>query len=76
MRIALKGLRQMVGEKPSMFSAIFMGLSLTPITNIWSTCFVRFVTLGTHSILHKGQMSHICDISPLRINNVGILQNI
>ena len=26
------------------------------------------VMLGTHSKLHSGQMSHICDISPLRIN--------
>ena len=23
--------------------------------------------LGTHSELHRGQMSHICDISPLRV---------
>ena len=26
-----------------------------------------FVTLETHSQLHRGQMSHICDISPLRV---------
>ena len=29
-------------------------------------CFVR---LGTHSQLRRGQMSHICDISPLRVNS-------
>ena len=27
-------------------------------------CFVR---IGTHSELHRGQMLHICDISPLRV---------
>ena len=27
-----------------------------------------FVMLGTHSEPHRGQMSHICDISPLRVN--------
>ena len=31
-----------------------------------------FVMLGTHSKLHRGQMSHICDISPLRVNTVHI----
>ena len=29
-------LSQRAAEKPSTFLAIFMGLSLTPITNIWS----------------------------------------
>ena len=28
----------------------------------------RFVMLGTHSELHRGRMSHICDISPLKVN--------
>ena len=41
-----------------------MGLPLTPITNILE----GFVMLGTHSQLHRGQMSYICDISPLRVN--------
>ena len=27
-----------------------------------------FVMLGTQSELRRGQMSHICDISPLRVN--------
>ena len=27
-----------------------------------------FVKIGTHSELHRGQMSHICDISPPRVN--------
>ena len=26
--------------------------------------------LGTHSELYRGQMSHICDISPLRVNKI------
>ena len=26
--------------------------------------------LGTHSELHWGQMSHICDISPLRLKQI------
>ena len=26
--------------------------------------------LGMHCQLYRGQMSHICDISPLRINSV------
>ena len=26
-----------------------------------------FITLGTHSEPRRGQMSHICDISPLRV---------
>ena len=28
-----------------------------------------FVTLGTHSQLHRGQMSHICDIGPLKVKS-------
>ena len=54
-------LGQRVAENPSTFLPIFMGLSLTPITN--------FITLGTYSQLHRGQMSHtrICDISPLKL---------
>ena len=28
-----------------------------------------FVTLGTHSQLCRGQMSHICDINPLRVKS-------
>ena len=27
-----------------------------------------FVMLGTHSEPRRGEMSHICDISPLRVN--------
>ena len=30
--------------------------------------FECFVMLGTHSEPRRGQMSHICDISPLRVN--------
>ena len=29
--------------------------------------------LGTHSKLRNGQMSHICDISPLRVKSTLIL---
>ena len=28
-----------------------------------------FVTLGTHSQLRRGRMSHICDISPLKVKH-------
>ena len=41
----------------------FMCLSLTPITNILEC----IVTLGTHSQLRRGQMSHIGDINPLKV---------
>ena len=32
--------------------------------------FECFATLGTHSELCRGQMSHICDISPIRVNDL------
>ena len=31
-----------------------------------------FVMLGIHSEPRRGQMSHICDISPLRVNLIGL----
>ena len=50
------------------FFAIFIALFiyLTPITDIWMECFVM---LGMHSELHMCQMSHVYDISPLRVKN-------
>ena len=35
-----------------------------------------FVMLGTLSKLRRGQMSHICDISPLRVNNSKVQANL
>ena len=48
------------GQKTINVFSHFHGLSLTQIINVWSM-------LGAHSQLRRGQMSHICDISPLRV---------
>ena len=54
-------LGQRAAKKPSTF------YGLVPDTNYKHLeCFIM---LGTHSEPRGGQMSHICDISPLRVNN-------
>ena len=49
------------GQKTINVFSHFHGLSLTQIINVWC------IMLGAHSQLRRGQMSHICDISPLRV---------
>ena len=52
------------GQKTTKFFSHFH--CLVPDTN--NKHLECFVMLGTHSEPCRGQMSHICDISPLRVN--------